>query len=132
MTVFRTSDIILVAIMIFSAAITYKVKYEAQKRSLEVRHIERRIEAEKDTIRLLHADWALMTQPVRLQRLIQQYKEELGLEIIQPEQFIRITDIPVQTLDIIQNIIHDNEVVIIQVGLKGKTTRHIRTGRTHP
>jgi len=131
MTVFRTSDIILVAIMICAAAVTYKVKYEAQKRSLEVRHIERQIEAEKDTISLLRADWALMTQPVRLQRLAQQYKEELGLEVIQPEQFVKVTDIPAQMPDAIQNIIDDNKALIAQGGLAGETD-HIRTGSIRP
>ncbi|RCL02675.1 MAG: hypothetical protein JSC188_000195 [Candidatus Tokpelaia sp. JSC188] len=132
MTVFRTSDIILVIIMLFSAAITYKVKYEVQKRSLEIRHIEREIEAQKDTISLLRADWALMTQPIRLQRLAKEYKEELELKVIQPEQFVKATDIPVQSLDIIQNVIRSDAVLIEKGRLEDKTKSPIRIGSIHP
>jgi len=117
MTVFRISDIILVAVMICAAAVTYKVKYEAQKRYQEIRQIERQIEAEKDTINLLHADWALMTQPARMQRLAAQYQEQLGLQIIEPGQIVGVTDIPERLPDAIQNIIENSDALIARGGL---------------
>lgn len=112
MTVFRTADIILVALMICAAAVTYKVKYEAQKRYQEVRQIERQIEAEKDTIHLLRADWALMTQPARIQRLAAKYQQQLGLHIIEPRQIVSITDVPARLPDAIQKIIKASDVLM--------------------
>lgn len=47
MTVFRTFDMILVMIMICMAGLTYKVKYDVQKRMSEVRRLEQKIAAEK-------------------------------------------------------------------------------------
>jgi len=131
MMVFRTSDIILVAVMICAAAVTYKVKYDAQKRYLEVRHIERQIEAEKDTISLLRADWALLTQPARMQRLAAQYQEQLGLQVIEPEQIVKISDIPERLPDAIQNIIRDSDTLISQ-GFLADDADMIRTGSIKP
>lgn len=131
MMVFRTSDIILVAVMICAAAVTYKVKYNAQKRYLEVRHIERQIEAEKDTISLLRADWALLTQPARMQRLAAQYQEQLGLQVIEPEQIVKISDIPERLPDAIQNIIRDSDTLISQ-GFLADDADMIRTGSIKP
>lgn len=131
MTVFRTSDIILVAVMICAAAMTYKVKYEAQKRYQEVRHIERQIEAEKDTIRLLRADWTLMTQPARMQRLVSQYQDQLRLQVIEPRQIVQVTDIPQRLPDAIQTIIEDTNDLIAQ-GLLADGADTMQTGSVSP
>lgn len=131
MTVFRTTDIILVAIMICAAAVTYKVKYDAQKRHVEVRRIERQIEAEKDTINLLYADWALKTEPARLQHLTVQYHDELDLQTIEPRQIVRVRDVPERLPDEIQNIIADSEALIAH-GSVESATDNIRTGSVRP
>ena len=86
MTVFRTFDMILVAIMICAAGITYKVKYDALKRIGEVQRIERQIVAEKNTINLLHAEWAMMIEPERMQVLATRYQDQLGLQVTEPCQ----------------------------------------------
>lgn len=94
MTVFRTSHIIMVAIMIMAAAITYKIKYDALKRYADVRSIERKIKSEKDTLALLKGEWAVMTTPARMMQLSQQYKDELNLATIEPRQIVNVADIP--------------------------------------
>jgi len=75
MIVFRTGDLVFIAIMICAAVVTYKIKYEAQKCYREVWQLERQIAEEKDTISLLRTDWALLTQPARIQSLTAQYKD---------------------------------------------------------
>ena len=67
--VFRTSDIVLIAVMVSAAAFTYKIKHEAEDQLAAVRKIEAQIRFEEDTIDLLKADWSLLTQPSRLQKL---------------------------------------------------------------
>lgn len=110
MTVFRTFDMILVAIMICAAGVTYKVKYDAQKRIGEVRRIERQIVAEKNTINLLHAEWAMMIEPGRMQILASRYQEQLGLQVTEARQIVQLQDVPERLPDQIENLIKDNEL----------------------
>jgi len=131
MTVFRTRDIIMVLLMIIAAAMTYMVKYDAQRRAQEVRRIERRIETEHDIIRLLYADWALLTQPARMQKLVTQYQEQLGLQVIMPGQIVKAGDIPERLPDAIDTIIKNNTGLIAGAGGRQKTD-DIRTGSIRP
>lgn len=110
MTVFRTFDMILVAIMICAAGITYKVKYDAQKRIGEVHRIERQIVAEKNTINLLHAEWAMMIEPERMQALVTRYQDQLGLQVTDARQIVKLRDIPERLPDQIENLIKDDEL----------------------
>ncbi|OPB29905.1 hypothetical protein [Bartonella sp. WD12.1] len=108
MTVFRTLDVVLVTIMICMAAITYKVKYDVQKQIGETYRLEREITAEKNMVRLLHAEWAVMIEPSRMQKLAEYYQKELGLEIIQPRQIVELKDIPARLYDQIDELIKQN------------------------
>ncbi|WP_156850746.1 cell division protein FtsL [Bartonella refiksaydamii] len=108
MTVFRTFDMILVMIMICMAGLTYKVKYDVQKRMSEVRRLEHEIAAAKNTVSLLHAEWAMMIEPSRMQKLAKRYQKELGLEIMQPRQVVELGDIPVRVHDPIEEVIKQN------------------------
>lgn len=76
----RTFDIVLIGVMTAAAAVTYTIKHRAELKLEEVQRLETEIKLEKDTIDLLKADWALLTQPNRLQRLINVYGEELKLQ----------------------------------------------------
>lgn len=124
MTVFRTFDMILVAIMICAAGITYKVKYDALKRIGEVQRIERQIVAEKNTINLLHAEWAMMIEPERMQVLVTRYQDQLGLQVTDARQIIRLQDIPERLPDQIENLIKDDE-------LEEKNSLLARNGNTN-
>ncbi|UTO27912.1 cell division protein FtsL [Bartonella harrusi] len=108
MTVFRTFDMILVMVMVCMAGLTYKVKYDVQKRMSEIRHLEHEIVAEKNTVNLLRAEWAMMIEPTRMQKLAKRYQKELGLEIIQPRQVVEFKDIPVRVYDQIEEVIKQN------------------------
>lgn len=48
---------------------TYHVKYDAQRSAKEIKAIDRQIEQEKQRVRVLAADWTLLNEPARLQRL---------------------------------------------------------------
>ncbi len=74
----RTFDIILIGLMITAAAVTYKIKHDAEKQMAQVSKIERMITDEKDTIDLLKADWSLLTQPNRLQKLVEIFPGAVG------------------------------------------------------
>jgi hypothetical protein len=98
--VFRTSDIVLIAVMVSAAAFTYKTKHEAENRRDEVRRIETQIRLEQDTITLLKADWSLLTQPSRLQKLADIYRAELALQPVEAHQIVGLEQLPVRPVEI--------------------------------
>ncbi|WP_457938108.1 cell division protein FtsL [Mesorhizobium sp. 10J20-29] len=91
---FRTSDIVLIAVMVSAAAVTYKIKQDAEDRLAIVHKIEREIRFEEDTLDLLKADWSLLTQPSRLQKLSEIYQSELALQPIEPHQIVGLEELP--------------------------------------
>jgi len=108
MIMFRSRDIFLVLFMLGLAAFTYKVKYEAQKRHAQIRQIERQIEAERDTINLLKAEWALISAPTRLTRLVEHYNGALELAPIAPSQIVTKQEVPARLPDEIDMLIAEN------------------------
>ena len=97
---FRTSDIVLIAVMVVAAAFTYRTKHEAERVLQEVRTIERQIQYEEDTIDLLKADWSLLTQPSRLQRLSERYQPELQLQPVEARQIVGVGELPSPPVEI--------------------------------
>ena len=97
---FRTSDIVLIAVMVSAAALTYKTKREAEEQMASVQKIEAQIRYEEDTIDLLKADWSLLTQPSRLQKLAEIYKSQLELEPVNARQIVNLDDLPAKPVTI--------------------------------
>jgi hypothetical protein len=92
--VLRTFDIILIGLMIAAASVTYKIKHDAEKQMNQVTKLERMISDETDTIDLLKADWSLLTQPNRLQKLVEIYHGQLDLQLVEANQIISINELP--------------------------------------
>ena len=97
---FRTSDIVLIAVMVSAAALTYKTKREAEEQLAAVNKIQAQIRYEEDTIDLLKADWSLLTQPSRLQKLAEIYKSQLELEPVNARQIVGLDDLPARPINI--------------------------------
>ena len=97
---FRTSDIVLIAVMVSAAAFTYKTKHEAEARLAAIHKIEAGIKYEQDTIDLLKADWSLLTQPSRLQKLAEIYQAELQLKPVEASQIGAIEELPTKPVEI--------------------------------
>ena len=76
----KTFDLVLIGVMTATAAVTYTIKHRAELKLEEVHRLEAEIKLEKDTIDLLKADWALQSQPNRLERLVNAYNSELQLQ----------------------------------------------------
>lgn len=98
--IFRTTDVILIAAMVAAAAFTYKTKYEAENQLAELNRLERQIRLERDSIDVLQADWSLLTQPARIQRLVENYQDQLDLQPVDPTQVGSISELPQRQLRI--------------------------------
>lgn len=120
---FRTTDIVLIAVMVSAAGFTYKIKQQAEDQLAAVHKLEAQIRFEEDTIALLKADWSLLTQPSRLQRLAELYQDELKLQPVDAHQFVNLGDLPERALDI-EDIIDNPAGAIVS----GETQDKIKTG----
>ncbi|MFB9951781.1 hypothetical protein ACFFP0_23275 [Rhizobium puerariae] len=90
----RSFDLVLIGVMTATAVVTYTIKHRADEKLSEVRRLEAEIKLEKDTIDLLKADWALLTQPNRLHRLINVYNSELRLAPTETTQLAMPKELP--------------------------------------
>ena len=96
----RTADIIMALVMTAAAAATYSIKHRAEVKLDEVRRLEAEIKLENDTIDLLKADWALLTQPNRLEKLIEVYKGELPLVPTESTSLAQPSELPMLKADL--------------------------------
>jgi len=97
---FRTSDMVLIAVMVCAAGFTYITKHNAEAELSKVRRLEAAIRFEEETIDVLKADWSLLTQPARLQKLAEAYGDELHLVPVEAHQIAKIEELPARPLRI--------------------------------
>ncbi|MEM7300136.1 MAG: hypothetical protein AAF468_03550 [Pseudomonadota bacterium] len=90
----RSLDLILVAAMICGAVWTFSIKHQAEQSAEEVARLQKLIQAEKEKINLLRADWALLNQPARLQKLAETHAEELQLKPLKSTQIAKEGELP--------------------------------------
>ena len=90
----RIFNMALALLMLGAATWTYSVKHSAERSLSEIRELERSIALEKDTIDLLDADWAYLSQPARLQALADRYAEELQLQPTESQQIVFPHELP--------------------------------------
>ena len=87
---FRPRDIVMITVMLSAAAFTYKTKHDAEAMMDRIHSLQSQIQAEKDALDVLKADWSLLTQPGRLQKLAESYEEELGLKLLENKQIVTL------------------------------------------
>jgi hypothetical protein len=96
----RSFDIVLIVVMTAAATVTYTIKHQAENKLEEVRKLEAEIKLEEDTIDLLRADWALLTQPNRLEKLVTVYQQDLQLAPTASTQLARPEELPMLKADL--------------------------------
>lgn len=90
----RMLNFLLIGLMLIGAAVVYDFKYQAEKAATSVSKINRKIDAERDAIAMLKAEWSLLNQPKRLQDLVQRHRNYLELDPLDPTQIATLDDIP--------------------------------------
>ncbi|OLP61293.1 hypothetical protein BJF93_21185 [Xaviernesmea oryzae] len=96
----RTFDIVLVVVMTAAATVTYTIKHRAESKLEEIHKLDAEIKLEEDTIELLKADWALVTQPSRLERLVGVYRQDLSIEPTPSTQIVQPQELPMLKADV--------------------------------
>ena len=97
---FRTLDVVMIAVMTAAATVTYSIKHQAENKQETVRKLDAEIKLEEDTIDLLKADWALLTQPNRLNRLVTTFETDLKLVPTESTQLAQPNELPMATAEL--------------------------------
>lgn len=69
----RFLNLVAISALIGSAVYAYTIKYQTSYRAEQIAKTKIEIKAESDAIAVLHAEWAYMTRPERLQQLADKY-----------------------------------------------------------
>ena len=76
---------ILVVVLLVSAFVVYSLEYSIKKGERDIVVAKKKTRQAQETIKLLDAEWSMLTQPERLQRLAMEY---LKLQPVKAGQFI--------------------------------------------
>ena len=96
----RYLNVFFLIAMITAAALVYDRKYDAEGVAGEVAALRQKIDEEKNAIQDLRAEWSVLTQPARLQGLVERYPDQFGLKPMEPDQITRLQDLPAKPVDL--------------------------------
>ncbi len=90
----KASDVVLTGLMIAAAVWTFQIKHKAELSSSKVAELQQKIDRQKNSVDLLEADWAILTQPKHLQSVARKFADELRLQQLEVDQIITPEDLP--------------------------------------
>ena len=79
----RFLNILAIAALIGSAVYAYTIKYETIYRAEQINKLKHEIQAERDAIGVLRAEWAHLARPERIQELATKYLDLQPLSLAQ-------------------------------------------------
>jgi len=88
----------MIGLVLGGAAMTFKIKQDSEEAINRVSKLESKIKAEQDAIDVLEADWSLLTDPGRLEALVERYKDQLPLQPTDPATIGTVSEIPARPI----------------------------------
>lgn len=92
----RIVNLLLLAIMIGGAVVTYNLKHRAEVVADRVARLDANIGDEREAIAFLKTEWSLLTQPSRLQALVTKYQDHFKLQPFSASQVATLDEIPMR------------------------------------
>jgi hypothetical protein len=87
----RIIHVLVIGALLFAAAYVYRIKMESISRTERVVRLHAEIRKQREAIAVLHAEWAKLDSPLRLQGLAERH---LPLKPIDAHQFDDLKDLP--------------------------------------
>jgi hypothetical protein len=87
----RIIHLLVIGALIFAAAYVYRIKMESTERTERVLRLRAQIREERDAIAVLHAEWARLDSPLRLQGLVERH---LPLKSLNANQYDALKNLP--------------------------------------
>lgn len=95
----RLLNVLFILAVIAGAAVVFGMKHDAERAAERVAQLQRDIDGERESISLLKAEWSLLNQPSRLQRLVERYNAYLQLEPLDVAQIAALEDLPAKPMN---------------------------------
>ncbi|MBA5724062.1 hypothetical protein [Candidatus Liberibacter sp.] len=89
----KTFDLVIIVIIAIAMTMTYLIKHQSVVKRHELRLLQEKVQLERDTINLLKADLAILSQPSRLKRLVSFYQKKMQLQLTNPVNLISPSDL---------------------------------------
>jgi hypothetical protein len=90
----RIVHLFVICALVFAAAYVYRIKMESTVRTERVMKLRADIRGERDVIARLHADWARLEAPGRLQGLAERHTKLRFIEATQYDSLKNLPDRP--------------------------------------
>ena len=87
----RIIHLLVIGALVFAAAYVYRIKMVSTDRTERVLRLRAQIHEERDAIALLHAEWAKLDSPQRLQGLVERH---LPLKPLNANQYDTLKNLP--------------------------------------
>ena len=87
----RIIHLLVIGVLVFAAAYVYRIKMVSTDRTERVLRLRAQIREERDAIALLHAEWAKLDSPQRLQGLVERH---LPLKPLNANQYDQLKNLP--------------------------------------
>jgi hypothetical protein len=94
--VLRLLHLVVIAGLVSAAAYVYKIKFDATVQAEKVAKLRRDIQRERDAVALLHAEWARLDNPTRIQGLADRHLDLRPVEATQFDDLGRLPPRPPQ------------------------------------
>ena len=87
----RIIHLLVIGALVFAAAYVYRIKMESTERTERVLRLRAQIREQRDAIAVLHAEWARLDSPLRLQGLAERH---LALKPLNANQYDSLKNLP--------------------------------------
>ena len=87
----RLIHLLVIGALVFAAAYVYRIKMESTSRTERVLRLRAEIREQRDAIAVLHAEWARLDAPLRLQGLAERH---LALRPLNATQYDSLRSLP--------------------------------------
>lgn len=87
----RIIHLLVIGALVFAAAYVYRIKMELTERTERVLRLRAEVREQRDAIAVLHAEWAKLDLPLRLQGLVERH---LPLKPLNANQYNSLKNLP--------------------------------------
>ncbi|MBZ0216742.1 MAG: hypothetical protein K8F25_09335 [Fimbriimonadaceae bacterium] len=87
----RVVNFVAIMFMVLASFALYRVKYETKDYAQQVSDLREQIKAERSAINVLKAEWTVLNEPERVQRLAKRYLELQSMDV---HQIVTFRELP--------------------------------------
>ncbi|WP_341760349.1 cell division protein FtsL [Candidatus Endowatersipora endosymbiont of Watersipora subatra] len=89
----RVTHILMMGSVLIVTIWTYGIKHESKQSAKTLVRLRGELAKQNTKISLLEADWAIMTNPDRLEKIAKKFQSQLQLQAIQSNQIIQLDEL---------------------------------------